>query len=151
MTGWQCFPILGLAALLFVPPTPVAAAAGSASITIELDGLRNTKGQAIALVYRSNKGFPMDMDEAARRITLNLSGAKGSMVIPKLTPGIYAISVIHDENANGSLDTNWIGMPKEGVGASNNPKGFMGPPKFKDARFSLPAEGTRKRVEINYL
>jgi len=40
---------------------------------------------------------------------------------------------VHDENSNGKMDTNFIGMPREGVGASNNAKGHMGPLKFRAA------------------
>jgi uncharacterized protein (DUF2141 family) len=41
---------------------------------------------------------------------------------PGVTPGTYAISVFHDENSNGKLDTNLLGIPREGVSASNNRK-----------------------------
>ena len=51
--------------------------------------------------------------------------------------GTYAVSYIHDENGNGKMDTNFMGIPKEGYGCSNNAKGFMGPPKWEDAKFEL--------------
>jgi uncharacterized protein (DUF2141 family) len=52
-----------------------------------------------------------------------------------LPPGRYAVSVYLDENGNRKLDTNWLGMPKEAVGVSNNPRGRMGPPRFEDSVF----------------
>ena len=54
--------------------------------------------------------------------------------IPK---GVYAISLFHDENDNGTMDTNFVGIPKEAYGCSNNAKGFMGPPKWQDAKFEI--------------
>jgi len=54
-----------------------------------------------------------------------------------LPAGIYAISVFHDENMNQKLDKNFVGVPKEGYGASNNPKKKMGPPTFEEANFQL--------------
>jgi uncharacterized protein (DUF2141 family) len=60
---------------------------------------------------------------------------------PRLPAGDYAIASYHDENGNGKLDLNFIGIPKEGVASSRNAKGVMGPPKFKDARFTF-AGGT---------
>jgi uncharacterized protein (DUF2141 family) len=50
--------------------------------------------------------------------------------------GEYAISIIHDKNRNGRLDTNFIGIPKEPFGFSNNPKIKFGPPSFSDAKFA---------------
>ena len=54
-----------------------------------------------------------------------------------LAPGKYAISIIHDENNNDKLDTNFIGIPKEGFGFSNNPRIMFGPPSFEKASFEI--------------
>ncbi len=52
-----------------------------------------------------------------------------------ILPGTYALAVIHDENMNGKLDTNWLGIPIEGYGFSNDAKGLFGAPSFSAARF----------------
>lgn len=57
-----------------------------------------------------------------------------------LLPGEYAVMAMHDENDNGKLDTNFIGMPIEGYGFSNDPK-VMRKPTFEEARFQLDAAG----------
>lgn len=57
-----------------------------------------------------------------------------------LPPGQYAVMVMHDENENGKLDTNFIGMPTEGYGFSNDPK-VLRKPTFEEARFELDAAG----------
>ena len=54
--------------------------------------------------------------------------------------GTWAVSVIHDEDGDGDLRTNFIGMPREGVGSSNDPKPRMGPPRWSDAKFDLDAD-----------
>jgi uncharacterized protein (DUF2141 family) len=59
-------------------------------------------------------------------------------VFKNIPAGEYAISVFHDANGNGKLDTNFIGMPKEGVGASNDAMGSFGPPSFEKAKFKWP-------------
>jgi len=59
--------------------------------------------------------------------------------------------VFHDENSNGKLDTNFIGMPKEGVRASNDAKGHMGPPKFEAAAFKYSGGELVLKVTIHYL
>lgn len=52
-----------------------------------------------------------------------------------IPPGKYAMVVIHDENMNGKLDTNWLGVPNEGYGFSNNAKALLSAPSFSDASF----------------
>ena len=59
------------------------------------------------------------------------------MTFKDIPVGIYAVSVFHDENDNGKLDTNSFGIPNEQFGCSNNAKGFMGPSKWKNAKFEL--------------
>ena len=60
--------------------------------------------------------------------------------------GVYAVSVFHDENMNQKLDKNFMGVPKEGYGASNNPKKKLGPPNFSETKFQL--NGTQQSLEI---
>lgn len=62
---------------------------------------------------------------------------------------MYAVSVFHDANMNERLDKNFMGVPKEGYGASNNPKKKMGPPNFDEAKFQL--SGTEQSVEIKLM
>jgi uncharacterized protein (DUF2141 family) len=47
---------------------------------------------------------------------------------------------MHDSNSNQKLDTNWIGIPKEGYGFSNNAKATLGPPSFDQVKFNLKGE-----------
>jgi uncharacterized protein (DUF2141 family) len=65
--------------------------------------------------------------------------------------GTYAVSVFHDENSNGKLDTNFLGIPREGVGASNNAKGHLGPPKFSAAAFHHSGSRTALKITVKYL
>jgi len=68
----------------------------------------------------------------------------------ELPPGAYALSLIHDENGNGRLDTR-LGIPREGFGFSNNPHIWFGPPSFSAARFMIPAGGTALNVTVKYM
>ena len=56
--------------------------------------------------------------------------------------GVYAVSVFHDENGNGKLDTGFMGIPSEGFGASNDAPEKFGPPKYADARFAVTGDQT---------
>ncbi len=55
----------------------------------------------------------------------------------ELPPGTYAIGIFHDANLNNRLDNYFFGVPREQYGFSNNARGFMGPPSFEDAAFSV--------------
>ena len=59
--------------------------------------------------------------------------------------------MFHDENSNGKLDTKFMGIPREGVGASNGAKGHLGPPKFEAAAFSFSGGRLELKITINYL
>jgi uncharacterized protein (DUF2141 family) len=66
-------------------------------------------------------------------------------------PGHYAVAALHDENGNGVLDKNWLGMPNEGSGFSRDATGSWGPPDFDDAMLVLPADRVvRARIAIQY-
>jgi uncharacterized protein (DUF2141 family) len=68
------------------------------------------------------------------------------VVFENIPSGKYAISVIHDENGNGELDSNFMGIPKEGFGFGNDAMGMFGPPSFEDA--IIQCEGTDKAVSV---
>jgi uncharacterized protein (DUF2141 family) len=62
----------------------------------------------------------------------------------------YAIAAIHDENRDGKLETDWMGVPKEGYGFSNNAKGRLGPPSFEAASFSYNGQSLNITITLEY-
>jgi uncharacterized protein (DUF2141 family) len=64
--------------------------------------------------------------------------------------GRYAVVVYHDENDNHKFDRNWIGLPTEGFGVSNNPSLFLVAPKFEESSFEVTGEVTHVDVEMKY-
>jgi uncharacterized protein (DUF2141 family) len=70
-------------------------------------------------------------------------------VFEGLKPGTYAVSVLHDENANGRLETNFLGIPREGAGISNNASPEFSAPRFNDAAFQLKAD-TVQDIRMGY-
>jgi len=65
-------------------------------------------------------------------------------------PGTYALAVIHDENMNGKLETNWLGIPKEGYGFSNDAKGILGAPSFAAASFRYDGRSLDLTMSLHY-
>ncbi len=125
-------------------------AAENAILDIEITGLADVEGNVYIAVYDN----PDDWlgESAADGMAVGIADALvDDLVVAsmELPPGDYAISIYYDVNGNGELDTNFIGIPKEPVALSNNAKAKFGPPKYKDAVFSLTTEGMTQRIEMN--
>ena len=120
-------------------------------IQVEIAGLRNDKGQAVCDLFSSAPDFPKKRDKAVAHGTSVITNRHAVCEFSGVAPGTYAISVFHDENSNGKLDTNFMGIPREGVGASNAAKGHLGPPKFDAAAFRFAGGLLELKITINYL
>lgn len=106
------------------------------TLKVSIQDLPSNKGKLLYLLFKDEKGFPDDEKESV------VSGSQDLKLgvefeIKDLKPGTYALSVIHDANDNEKLDTNFIGIPKEAFGFSNDPKIYFGPPSFKKASFEV--------------
>lgn len=126
--------------------------AGTAALQVTVEGLRTNDGVLRAALFASEEGFPGEVAKAVRRKAVAITGqGTAQLRFSGLPPGVYAVQVFHDANANNELDTNLIGIPAEGVGASNNPRPRMGPPTYEDSRFDLPAAGLSISITVTYI
>jgi uncharacterized protein (DUF2141 family) len=119
-------------------------------LTVDISGFRNDKGVCYVSLYNSQDGFPTDSAKAYRKLVLHIKDMKSKAVFKDLDPGVYAVVVVHDENNNGKTDTNFLGIPKEGLGSSNNPR-TMGPPRFNDTKFLIGEEDSTIEIKIKYI
>jgi uncharacterized protein (DUF2141 family) len=119
-------------------------------LTVQVEGFRNSEGKCLVYVYNNKEGFPTKPEKALIKIEEKITGNMSSAVIDGLIPGNYAIAVIHDENGNGKTDTNFLGIPREGMGASNNPKS-VGPPSFSSSEFDLGNSPLTIMIKLKYL
>ena len=71
-------------------------------------------------------------------VTAGIQNKKASLVFKNLPPGNYAVFLFHDANNNNKMDKNFLGIPKEGYGASKNSLPFAAAPGFKENRFTVP-------------
>ena len=122
-----------------------------APVSLGSTGARNNKGQMALALFQSEPGFPGDNSKAIRTQAAEIDAQRRSaqFVLEGIPYGVYAVSVFHDENLNGRLDKNFVGAPKEGYGASNNPRKRMGPPPFDEAKF--PLNQPEQSIEIKLL
>lgn len=120
------------------------------SITVHITGMTNLTGMFGVSLYNSKKGFPGKHQQAYASVLKKVTSSIDSVVFDHLPYGNYAVSIMHDENNNGKLDTNFIGIPKEGVGVSNNPRIGFGGPKFQDSVFTLDKKELEITVAMKY-
>lgn len=122
----------------------------SISIIVSVEGFENDEGICRLLLFENENGFPNSREEAKVMLSQNILERKAEFIF-KIRPGKYAISVLHDENMNGEMDNNWLGIPKEGFGASNNPKIGFGPPDFEEALATFDKKNMRIKIKLNYM
>jgi uncharacterized protein (DUF2141 family) len=112
-----------------------ASVAHSATLTVKVDDVRNANGVVRLGVYGSVDAWNGQAKPAAVEARDAAPGTL-SFEFRDLAPGTYAVSVIHDENRNDSLDANLFGMPTEGYGFSNDPQ-VMRKATFEEAAFAV--------------
>ena len=137
----------------WILPTGAAlctAAAHAADLEVELQGIHSADGQVLVALHRDmpRSDFPSDATVVANAAAPASTDAV-VVVFRGLRAGTYALAAFHDANGDGELNANFVGMPTEGYGFSNDARGFMGPPPFDDAAFSLDANAGTKRLVVN--
>lgn len=129
-------------------PLPDAATAQSAErdnqvtsgrIVVEVSGFRNDEGDALVALFRSEQGFPKEPTQAERRLAHRIEHGRSQVTFEDVTPGAFAVSVLHDEDGDRKVRTSPLGIPREGIGFSRDARAVFGPPKFRKAKLELPA------------
>lgn len=116
------------------------------NLTVELDGFKSDDGRVKVGLYNAEGTF---LKMTYKSLASDIHDHTATVVFEGIEKGEYAVSVYHDENNNGKLDTGFMGIPSEDYASSNNAKGFMGPPKYADAKFQLKAN-SKIKITINH-
>jgi uncharacterized protein (DUF2141 family) len=104
------------------------------TIEVEITNFDNNAGVAFVGLYNSEESFLKTLYKGEKA---EIKNRKVVLSFKDIPDGTYAISTFHDEDENGELTTNFLGIPKESYGASNDAPARFGPPKWKDARFEV--------------
>lgn len=112
-------------------------------LTIEINKLENNKGLIFLELLDGN-------NKSIKGVSQEIKNNKCVIVIKNLKAGKYSFKYFHDENRNKELDTNWVGIPNEGFGFSNNAKGTFGPPDFEKTIFEIKGNLTKKCIPKYY-
>ena len=128
--------------LLIAPP---ALSQGRLEVTIV--GIKEFRGSLRVGLFKNPDNFP---GKAVAGKVVAVRGDSTAVVFEELVPGRYALSVIHDENDNGELDTNLVGIPKEGFGFGNNAMGTFGPPSFRKASIEVGSSPAKQIINLRH-
>ena len=128
------------------PATEIETVTGGAEVIVYVSNIASDKGNVDCALFPSEAGFPMQGSDALQS---RHSARPGTVEcrFENLSAGTYAVAVSHDENQNGKTDTNFLGIPKEAWGVSNNVRPKMRAPRFDEAAFDL-ADGQTLTLEI---
>ena len=133
MAGWKAF-LVGAALL-------AGSQVSGATLTVVISDVRSDVGALNIGIYDNKSDWLGDSTVQKRSLTVLENNVGGVVTTSfEVEPGEYAISVHHDDNDNGKMDTNFIGIPKEPTGLSNGAVPKFGPPKYKDAAFLIGDE-----------
>ena len=120
------------------------------TLTVTIGPVRNTEGLVQVCLFASPAGFPDCAGNPGvqrRRLPAALGTVRTTFDVP---PGVYAVTVFHDEKQSGRVDTNFLGIPRSGVRASNDPTARFGPPGFDAAAFTMPNRPATIAITLRY-
>ena len=107
---------------------------GQNTIEVSMSGFDNNDGTAMIALYDSEENF---LGKLLLGKISEIENKEAKVIFSDVPEGIYAISVVHDEDDNGKLNMVMGFYPSEATGASNNAPAKFGPPKWEDAKFEV--------------
>lgn len=145
----QCGAWLAVWVLANLPT--LAQSASCPGIHVQVLNIRNSTGTVDCALFDAPEGFPTEVLHSATNImVIKVRQTQARCSFADIPPGLYALAVVHDENMNGKLDTNWLGIPTEGYGFSNDPKSLLGAPSFAAASFAYDGRTLEMTIRLKY-
>jgi uncharacterized protein (DUF2141 family) len=125
--------------------------AENAGLKVIITDIDNTKGNVVLAIYNQDDNFPYNPFKKYTIDKESMTDGKLEYLIQDINPGEYAITLLDDKNKNYDMDTNFIGLPKEGFGFSNNVKpSLAGAPPFEKCTFNLKKEPANITIKMQY-
>lgn len=144
---------LGLAtpaAAQAVAPAGCTGPASNTWINVVVEGVQSSEGLIAITLYAddSSKFLAHHGSLYVGRVPAQQGTTRGCIFVPK--PGVYALAIYHDVNANRKFDRTGLGLPAEAYGFSNNPATLAGLPAFRSVRLNIPKTNLTTRVQLTY-
>ena len=115
---------------------------GQNQVTVQVENFKNNEGVCQACIFQNASAF--EQMKAMQCITALIKDKRSLLIFSGVPNGSYAIFVFHDRNNNQKMDKNFLGIPKEGYGASSNKLPFASAPKFSENKFYLSNQASLK-------
>jgi uncharacterized protein (DUF2141 family) len=132
-------------------PAVAGAQSSCPGIHVKVLNIRNSTGTVACALFESPAGFPNEFLRYATNImVIRIRAAQARCDFLDIPSGTYALAVVHDENTNGKLDTNRLGIPKEGYGFSNDARALLGAPSFSAASFQYDGQNLEPTISLHY-
>ncbi|KMQ74298.1 DUF2141 domain-containing protein [Marinobacter subterrani] len=130
---------------------PALAEPSCPGIHVDIQNIENSTGTVACALFESPEGFPAEFLHSATHIMMmKIRDTKARCSFLDISPGTYALAVIHDENMDGKLNTNFLGVPTEGFGFSSGAEAGMSAPSFEAARFSYDGGNLDLAIRLSY-
>jgi len=133
------------------PGTTTDESPGGITITVDVTKLRSSDGMVQVTLYDKADEFLMEDSKTARIVRVGIEDKKSTCEFAGVEPGKYAVALMHDEDNDGEMKKSLIGLPKEGIGMSNNGKLKFGPPKWEDSVFDVGEEDVSIEITLLYM
>lgn len=131
-------------------PAIVLAQSSCPGIHVKILDIRNSTGAVACALFESPVGFPTEFLHSAINIMMiKIRDTQARCDFLDISPGTYALAVVHDENMDGKLGANWLGVPTEGYGFSNDARAFMSAPSFDAASFQYDGRNLDLTISLN--
>lgn len=115
-------------------------------ILLEIENIKQARGVMRIGVYADEDSY-LKKAVHVQNIPVSKTGTM-TLNLEDIPFGTYAISLYHDRNGNGKLDSNWMRIPKEPYGFSRNAAATFGPPKFQKAAFRHNQKITEVKIKL---
>ncbi len=146
----RCLPFSLLGPILLLIASAAGAAPGDTAVRVVVTNVVKPTGVLLAGAYSSPETWLGATTVASKDVPVAVNLRDGTVTIDMLLPpGRYALSVLQDLNGNRTLDTNFIGIPKEPSGSSNDAPARFSAPKFKDALVTVGDAPVELRIRLN--
>ncbi len=120
------------------------------SIKVTVTDVNNKAGEVMLALFSSPKGFPYETGFAVQKQKAKAVNGRVEITFSDIPSGTYAIALFHDTNADGKLNTNFIGIPKEGYGVSNNSYNTFSAPDYQTSSFQHHTQLTELSIRVKY-
>jgi uncharacterized protein (DUF2141 family) len=125
------------------------APAGQSALRVVATNVKSDQGTIVVWVYDNADHWLSDRWRTQKAVAVPGNRTDDSVTLElDLPPGDYAFSVFQDLDDDGKLARNFIGIPKEPAGLSNNLRPKFGPPKFADAKFTIGDDPVEQRIAL---